>query len=118
MPNRDDLADRLVYHLTEATARQTLLVHALETTRGIGPMIEGLLRAGAEEIARIEAARDRLATGAYGVCITCSRPIAEQFLAERLDAMECAACLSDEGARSSAGDDQFFVRRDDQNADG
>ena len=39
---------------------------------------EGLLRQGsaAEEIEQIDAALTRIATGAYGMCVTCRREIA------------------------------------------
>ena len=57
-------------------------------------VLEDLGAAGVQEVRMIEAALDRIATGAYGTCVRCGDPISE----ERLDVLphtplcrDCAA---------------------------
>jgi RNA polymerase-binding protein DksA len=51
------------------------------------------LRAQAlDQIAKIDAAIDRLDAGAYGICVRCGQPIGEERLAARPAAATCVRC--------------------------
>ncbi|MDR6174170.1 DnaK suppressor protein [Nocardioides zeae] len=56
--------------------------------------VETLLREGAERLREIDAALDRVARGAYGVCVVCGRPIDPARLAVRPSATTCVPCAS------------------------
>ena len=43
-------------------------------------------------LAELDAARERLETGTYGVCERCRRPIAAERLTARPEARRCIAC--------------------------
>jgi DnaK suppressor protein len=45
-----------------------------------------------EELVQIEAARQRMAAGTYGVCTDCAQPIDERRLMARPTAARCAPC--------------------------
>jgi RNA polymerase-binding transcription factor DksA len=45
-----------------------------------------------QALAEIEAALDRIATGSYGECEQCRRPVAAAVLAVRPDARYCGLC--------------------------
>ncbi|MCA8878527.1 MAG: TraR/DksA family transcriptional regulator [Rhodobacteraceae bacterium] len=44
------------------------------------------------EVARIDAALDRIANGSWGVCVKCGEPIAEKRLATLPETPFCASC--------------------------
>ena len=54
--------------------------------------VAALLAAARHDLAEIEAARERVATGTYGVCERCGRPIAPERLEARPAARTCIAC--------------------------
>lgn len=56
--------------------------------------VETLLREGTERLREIDAALDRVARGAYGVCAVCGRPIDPARLAVRPSATTCVPCAS------------------------
>jgi DnaK suppressor protein len=54
------------------------------------------------EIARIDAALERMEAGGYGICRTCGDPIEPRRLAAVPLALECAACAGAEARSSEA----------------
>jgi len=54
----------------------------------------GLRAAAADELADIDAARDRLAAGTYGVCENCGRAIPAARLEVRPTAARCVECAA------------------------
>jgi DnaK suppressor protein len=54
------------------------------------------------EIARIDAALERMEAGGYGICRTCGEPIEPRRLAAVPLALECAACAGAEARSSGA----------------
>jgi len=54
------------------------------------------------EIARIDAALERMEAGGYGICRTCGEPIEPRRLAAVPLALECAACAGAEARSSEA----------------
>ena len=54
---------------------------------------EGLRREYRDELAELEAARERLAAGEYGRCVRCGEPIVEGRLRLRPAATMCVPCL-------------------------
>ena len=53
-----------------------------------------LLAAAREQLAAIEAALQRLATGRYGICERCGQPIGAERLAARPAAVTCIRCAA------------------------
>jgi RNA polymerase-binding transcription factor DksA len=47
-----------------------------------------------DQLAEVEAARQRLADGSYGVCERCGRPVAPERLEARPTARTCIGCAS------------------------
>jgi DnaK suppressor protein len=56
-----------------------------------------LLDAAREQLAAIDAARQRLETGRYGTCERCGQPIGEERLAARPTAVTCIRCAAKAG---------------------
>ena len=54
--------------------------------------VAALLAAARHDLAEIEAARERVAAGTYGVCARCGRPIAPERLEARPAARTCVTC--------------------------
>ncbi len=54
--------------------------------------VAALLEQARRRLADVEAALERRAAGAYGVCQTCGRPIAPERLAARPAARTCISC--------------------------
>ncbi len=54
--------------------------------------VAALLESARGRLADVQAALERLATGGYGVCETCGRPIAPERLAARPAARTCIDC--------------------------
>ncbi len=54
--------------------------------------VETLLREGEARLRDIDAALERVASGAYGVCTVCGRPIDPARLAVRPSATTCVPC--------------------------
>ncbi|MFC4783537.1 TraR/DksA family transcriptional regulator [Nocardioides sp. MAHUQ-72] len=54
--------------------------------------VDALIRQAEAHLAEVEAARTRLATGAYGVCEVCGEPIAPERLEVRPTARTCVRC--------------------------
>jgi len=54
--------------------------------------VAALLAAARRDLDEIAAARKRVATGAYGVCERCGRPIAPERLEARPAARTCVTC--------------------------
>jgi DnaK suppressor protein len=53
-----------------------------------------LLAQVSRTLVELDAARERLATGTYGSCERCGRPIAPERLAARPEARTCVPCAS------------------------
>jgi RNA polymerase-binding transcription factor DksA len=58
------------------------------------PVLETLRRAQLEELREIEAALHRIASGAYGTCESCGKPIAQKRLRAIPTARACFACTA------------------------
>jgi RNA polymerase-binding transcription factor DksA len=56
--------------------------------------VDALVRQAEAHLAEIDAARERLAAGEYGVCEVCGRPIAPGRLEARPTARTCVACAT------------------------
>ena len=54
--------------------------------------VDALIRQAAAHLAEIDAARERLAAGRYGVCESCGERIAEERLEARPSARTCVRC--------------------------
>ena len=61
-------------------------------TRQNDEVLDGLDAEGQRELARIRAALDRLDSSAYGICMTCDKPIAPARLKALPYAVQCIAC--------------------------
>ena len=59
--------------------------------------LEGLRGAAERELLEIDAALARSASGAYGMCVSCGRPIPAARLEARPDATRCVACATASG---------------------
>ena len=55
-------------------------------------MVIDLLSQAEADIESLEKALDRLATGSYGTCATCGRPVAPERLAAHPTTPVCVAC--------------------------
>jgi RNA polymerase-binding protein DksA len=64
----------------------------LATTQTAADLLEGLRETERTEIARIQAALDRIAHGTYGTCVSCCRPIDRKRLHALPDAHQCGPC--------------------------
>ena len=56
--------------------------------------VAALLEAARHRLAEVEAALERRASGGYGVCEVCGRPIPEERLAARPAARTCVGCAA------------------------
>ncbi|NLB48138.1 MAG: molecular chaperone DnaK [Microbacteriaceae bacterium] len=56
--------------------------------------ITGLLESARSNAAQVEAAKERLADGSYGVCLSCGQPIPVERLEVRPFADRCVPCAS------------------------
>ena len=83
------LRDLLDYRRQELAAS----LHAAEQARGAGQPDAGEQRQR-EEMARVDAALQRLDGATYGDCLTCGQPIPLQRLLVQPAAERCAACQS------------------------
>jgi len=61
--------------------------------------VQALLQCAQDTLAELNAARERLDGGEYGVCAACGRPIDEARLAARPTTRACVACASSSGTR-------------------
>lgn len=59
--------------------------------------VDALIRAAKRQLAEIEAARRRLASGNYGTCEECGAAIGEERLEARPTARTCLECAADSG---------------------
>ena len=106
LKRRDDVARRLAHVSSE--------IDGLRTDRGAesaddehdpegvtlsaeGSRLEGLRGAAERELLEIDAALARSASGAYGMCVSCGRPIPAARLEARPDATRCVACATASG---------------------
>lgn len=64
------------------------------TLSGEWAQVDALRRGAEAERDEIRAARERVASGTYGICETCGRPIAEARLEARPFARRCIACAT------------------------
>jgi RNA polymerase-binding protein DksA len=64
----------------------------LAATQTAAALLEGLRETERTEIARIQAALDRIAQGTYGRCSVCGRPIDKKRLRAQPDASQCGHC--------------------------
>ncbi|WP_295779901.1 TraR/DksA C4-type zinc finger protein [uncultured Microbacterium sp.] len=64
------------------------------TLSGEWAQVDALRRGAEAERDEIRAARERVASGAYGICETCGRPIAEARLEARPFARRCIGCAT------------------------
>ncbi|WP_295791090.1 TraR/DksA C4-type zinc finger protein [uncultured Microbacterium sp.] len=64
------------------------------TLSGEWAQVDALRRGAEAERDEIRAARERVASGAYGTCEACGRPIAEARLRARPFARRCIACAT------------------------
>lgn len=62
------------------------------TLSGEWSRVDALRRGAVAERAEIAAARERLASGEYGICEVCGRPIPAARLAARPTATRCVRC--------------------------
>jgi RNA polymerase-binding transcription factor DksA len=67
------------------------------TLSGEWSKLAGLRAATVAELADIDAARERLAEGTYGICADCGRRIPEGRLLARPTATRCVACAEKAG---------------------
>lgn len=56
--------------------------------------VDAILQQSKRHLKEIEAARERMAAGTYGMCENCGRPIAPARLEARPVARQCIACAS------------------------
>lgn len=89
---RDD-EDALKHDRADATADDE---HDPEgsTLSGEWAQVDALRRGAESERAEIRAARERVASGTFGVCEHCGRPIADARLEARPFARRCIACAT------------------------
>ncbi|MFJ4038067.1 TraR/DksA family transcriptional regulator [Microbacterium sp. NPDC090007] len=89
---RDD-DDSLRHDRADATADDE---HDPEgsTLSGEWAQVDALRRGAEAERDEIRAARERVASGTYGTCEACGRPIAEARLEARPFARRCIACAT------------------------
>lgn len=75
-------------------ARDPLEQDSAEQAAQLGnvAVVSALESEAIQQIAEIEAAMQRLETGAYGVCFTCGEPISEGRLRVRPAATQCLDC--------------------------
>ncbi len=64
------------------------------TLSGEWAQVDALRRGAEAERDEIRAARERVASGTYGICETCGRPIAEARLEARPFARRCIGCAT------------------------
>lgn len=64
------------------------------TLSGEWARVDALRRGAEAERAEIRAARERVASGTFGVCEVCGRPIADARLEVRPFARRCIACAA------------------------
>jgi RNA polymerase-binding transcription factor DksA len=87
-----DLLARLATIDAELDSHQSKDWEDLATERESDEVLEGMGLSGQQEIRQIEAALGRIASGDYGVCVTCGDPIS----GERLDVLPytpfCSTC--------------------------
>lgn len=62
------------------------------TLSGEWAQVDALRRGAESERAEIRAARERVASGTFGICENCGRPIADARLEARPFARHCIAC--------------------------
>jgi RNA polymerase-binding transcription factor DksA len=89
-----DLKARLASIETELESHQSKDWEDLATERESDEVLEGMGLSGQQEMRQIEAALDRIASGDYGICVTCGERISE----ERLDVLPytpfCRSCAA------------------------
>ena len=90
----DDLQSRLATIDSELESHQSKDWEDLATEREGDEVLEAMGQSGQQEIRQIEAALARIASGEYGICVTCGDPI----LDERLNVLPytpfCRNCAS------------------------
>jgi RNA polymerase-binding transcription factor DksA len=99
MRRRGELTARLHNIENELDAEHSKDFEELATEVEDAEMLEGLGQAGNVEIIKIDAALKRIASGDYGLCISCGTAID----AKRLDVLPyaalCSSCAADLEAR-------------------